>query len=162
MTPLLSRYHNLDVLVRSDTAEARGINNTPPAEIVANLRRLAQGLDHVRELLGHPLEISSGYRCPMLNVAVGGSPDSQHVQGLAADFVCPGYGLPVEIVLAIAGSCPSIRFDQCILEFGRWVHISFASFALEPRRRVLTIYDSREGYLEGLYALRAGELLQLA
>lgn len=110
-----------------------------------NLRRLARGLDEVRRLLGHRLRISSGYRCPELNAAVGGARASQHCEGLAADFECPAFGTPLEIAVAIQRS--TIAFDQCILEFGRWVHVSFSD---APRRRVLTIYDDGAGYREGL------------
>lgn len=142
----LSRYHTLAELLHSDTAREHRIDNNPPPELRPNLERLAQGLDQVRELLGHPLEISSGYRSPELNAAVGGTGTSQHCQGLACDFVCPAFGAPLEIAQAIGAS--DIEFDQCILEYGRWVHLSFSS---TPRRRTLTIYSSSEGYLEGLY-----------
>lgn len=141
----LSRHHSLAALIRSDTARARGIDNTPGPDVLDNLRRLARGLDAVRLLLGHRLVISSGYRCAALNAAVGGTPGSQHTQGLAADFTCAAFGPPMEVALAIARS--DIRFDQCILEFGRWVHLSFAP---TPRRRTLTIHDTRTGYLDGL------------
>jgi hypothetical protein len=143
--PRLSRYFTLARLAASDTARARGIDNTPPDALLPNLRLLARGLDRVRLLLGHPLEISSGYRCPELNAAVGGVPHSQHAQGLAVDFTCPGFGPPIAIARAIRDS--EIVFDQCICEFSEWIHLSFST---APRRRVLTIYDAREGYLDGL------------
>jgi uncharacterized protein YcbK (DUF882 family) len=85
-SPRLSRYYTLARLTRSDTAAQRGIDNAPPAALLPNLRLLARGLDRVRRLLGHPLEISSGYRCPELNALVGGVPASQHALGLAVDF----------------------------------------------------------------------------
>lgn len=141
----LSRHVTLGGLTRSAVARRQGIDNTPPPEVIGNLRMLARGLDEVRRLLGRRLHITSGYRCPQLNAAVGGTPASQHTQGLAADFECRSFGTPLDIVAAIQRS--PIAFDQCILEFGRWVHISFSP---TPRRRVLTIYNSREGYLEGL------------
>jgi len=141
----LSRHVTLAGLTRSAVARRQGIDNTPPPEVLGNLRMLAKGLDQVRQLLGRRLHITSGYRCAELNAAVGGARASQHTQGLAADFECPAFGTPLEIVAAIQRS--PIVFDQCILEFGRWVHISFSA---SPRRRVLTIYDPREGYLEGL------------
>jgi len=142
----LSRNFSLAQLAYSETAERNGIDNTPPPEIVENLKRLADGLEAVQALLGAPLEISSGYRCAALNEAVGGSSASQHVQGLAADFVCPGFGSPFEVARAVHQS--GIRFDQCILEYGRWVHMSFDE---APRGRLLTIYDEKEGYLAGLW-----------
>jgi hypothetical protein len=142
----LSTNFSLAQFTDSETARKNGIDNTPPTEIVQNLKRLAVGLEEVQVLLGAPLEISSGYRCTALNEAVGGTGNSQHVQGLAADFVCPGFGSPMEIAQAIRQS--TIEFDQCILEYGRWVHLSFND---APRRRILTIYDPEDGYLAGLW-----------
>lgn len=141
----LSRHHTLAMLVRSETAARRGIDNTPDAQLVPNLRLLARGLDRVRELLGHPLEISSGFRSPALNAAVGGTPGSQHTHGLAADFACPAFGPPIVVARAIVAS--EIVFDQLILEFGRWVHVSFTR---TPRRRAMTIHSSAQGYLDGI------------
>jgi hypothetical protein len=142
----LSPNFSLSQLVYSETAERNGIDNTPPPEVVPNLKRLAAGLEAVRKLLGAPLEISSGYRCAALNESVGGSSASQHVLGLAADFVCPGFGTPLEVAHAIQRS--GLEFDQCILEYGRWVHVSFSD---APRGRTLTIYDEKEGYIAGLW-----------
>jgi zinc D-Ala-D-Ala carboxypeptidase len=142
----LSRHHTLTELIASETARERGIDNRPGLRELDNLRRLAAGLDAVRDLLGHPLDISSGYRSPALNAAVGGVAGSQHTQGLAADFTCASFGSPLAVAQAIAAS--DIAFDQCILEFGRWVHLSFAA---DPRGRVLTIASTREGYREGLW-----------
>jgi hypothetical protein len=142
----LSPHFSLAQLIRSETAERRGIDNQPSAEILGNLRLLAAGLEAVQCLLGAPLQISSGYRCPELNQAVGGASTSQHMQGLAADFVCPVYGPPLAIAQALRDS--HIRFDQCILEWGEWVHLSFNN---APRCRVLSIYDNQAGYLDGLW-----------
>jgi len=141
----LSSYYTLERLVHSDTGRSRGIDNMPPDALLPNLRLLACGLDRVRRLLRYPLDISSGYRCPELNAAVGGAPDSQHAQGLAVDFTCPGFGPPLAVARAIRDS--EIVFDQCIYEFAEWIHLSFSP---TPRRRVLTIYSTQEGYLDGL------------
>ena len=141
----LTDNFSLAQLTFSETAEQKGIDNAAPPEIVGNLRRLANGLEAVQALLGMPLDISSGYRCPELNRAVGGSPTSQHTLGLAADFVCAGFGTPLDVAAAIQAS--AIEFDQCILEYGRWVHLSFST---APRGRVLSIYNSHDGYLDGL------------
>jgi len=144
-SPKLSRWYTLARLTASETAAEHGIDNTPSPEIIENLKLVARGLDQVRRTLGFPLEISSGYRCPTLNVAVGGAPRSQHTEGLAVDFACPRYGTPLEVALAVARS--NIAYDTVLLEYGRWVHLSFAR---EPRRRLLTIYDGIEGYLDGI------------
>jgi len=123
----LTAHFSLEELTRSNTGERLGIDNTPSLEVVSHLTRLAMGLEQIRALLGVPMQIDSGYRCPALNKAVGGVPDSAHVAGFAADFIAPAYGSPLEIARAIAGS--SIAFDQVIQE-GSWVHVSF-----DPRLR---------------------------
>ena len=110
-------------------------------------------LEQVQALTGFPLEISSGYRSRELNQRVGGTDTSQHSQGLAADFTCAEFGPPADIIKAIRAS--GIAFDQCILEYEKWVHISFSK---TPRGRVLTIYDPAEGYLDGLRD-RSGKLI---
>jgi zinc D-Ala-D-Ala carboxypeptidase len=142
----LSPHFSLVQFTYSETAEQNGIDNTPPPEIIENLKRLAAGLEKVQVLLREPLEISSAYRCAELNETVGGSYASQHMQGLAVDFVCPDYGPPLDVARAIQHS--NIDFDQCILEYGRWVHLSFSQ---TPRGRMLTIYDANEGYIAGLW-----------
>jgi len=142
----LSQNFSLDQLIHSETAERERIDNAPSPDIVDNLRHLAAGLERVQALLRFPLEISSAYRCPELNAHVGGASASQHTRGQAADFICTGFGPPVEIIRAIRAS--NIEFDQCILEYARWVHISFS---LEPRGKVLSIYDPKIGYLDGLW-----------
>jgi len=141
----LTRNFSLEQLIYSDTALRVGIDNTPAADIVKNLRLLAKGLEQVQAVTGFPLQISSGYRCPELNRRIGGAKTSQHTQGLAADFTCAAYGPPVDVIKAIRSS--GINFDQCILEYAKWVHISFSK---APRGKVLTIYDPKKGYLDGL------------
>lgn len=142
----LTPNFSLEQLIHSETAERERIDNTPAPEIVKNLQLLAQGLEQVRTLTGLPLKIFSGYRCPELNRRVGGAKTSQHTQGKAADFTCAEFGPPVDIIKAIRDS--DIDFDQCILEYARWVHISFSA---APRGKVLTIYDPKQGYLDGLW-----------
>lgn len=119
----LSEHFSLEELTFSSSAERLGIDNNAGLEIVTHLTILAQGLEKVRSLLGAPLRIDSGYRCEALNAAIGGAKNSAHMQGFAADFLCPQFGSPTEIVKAIIAS--DIDFDQVIQE-GTWVHISFA------------------------------------
>lgn len=142
----LSDHFTLEELTFSQTASRKGIDNKPSLEAVAHLTRLAYCMEQVRALLAGPMRITSGYRSPALNAAVGGAKTSAHMSGYAADFVCPSFGSPLEIVKAIAAS--GINFDQCIQE-GTWVHISF-----DPamRREVLTahFHEGEAYYTEGV------------
>ena len=142
----LTRNFSLEQLIHSETAERERIDNTSGPDIIENLRLLAKGLEQVQALTEFPLEISSAYRSPELNRRVGGAKTSQHTLGQAADFTCAEFGPPVDIIKAIRDS--DIEFDQCILEYARWVHISFSK---TPRGKVLTIYDPKKGYLDGLW-----------
>lgn len=142
----LSTHFRLSEFTASQTATRRGIDNTPPRDVVDTLKRTALGLEAVRSLLMAPIIISSGYRSPALNKAIGGAKSSQHVKGEAVDFICPGFGSPKEVCEAIARS--NLRFDQLIYE-GTWVHISFAD---TNRREVLTAHFNVSGvsYTKGL------------
>lgn len=126
----------LSEFFKSETAARKGIDNTPKALHLANIRNLlAPGMQRIRELLGCPIVISSGFRSKELNAAVGGSNHSQHSLGLAADFTCPGFGNPNQVARKILEHRSEIVFDQMIAEFGQWVHVSFNA---TPRGEVLT------------------------
>ncbi|MCY1430424.1 Peptidase M15 [compost metagenome] len=91
-----------------------------------------------------PIIISSGYRSERVNRLIGGASDSQHVQGLAADFTVIEVS-PRETVRRVSES--KVPFDQLILEFDKWVHLSVTRGT--PRRQVLTLRKG-SGYLAGL------------
>jgi len=134
----LSPNFSLKELIASETAERHGIDNTPSPEIIENLKQLAAALQEVRTLLGNkPISINSGYRSPEVNAKLGSKPTSDHCKGLAADFICPSFGSPDEIVRAIMGS--SISYKQVIREFDRWVHFAIPATGEEPRRQALII-----------------------
>lgn len=120
----LTQHFTLDELTASGVAARLGIDNSATMLVIDHLKVLAQGLEEVRDLLGAPIHINSGYRCSKLNLAIGGSSTSAHMSGFAADFVSPIFGDPTHVFEAIRAS--KIQFDQLILEFGQWVHISFA------------------------------------
>ena len=146
----LSAHFALDEFTRSDYATRHGIDNTPPGFVLTNLRMLAARLERVRLILGTPLLITSGYRCPLLNRAIGGSTTSAHVGGLAADFISPEYGNAFAVARAIEANGDEIDFDQLIYE-GGWVHVGFSALT-QPRREVLTakFRNGRAHYSEGL------------
>lgn len=82
----LSRYFSLDDLTRSDTAQRQGINNTPDTFSQSNLYSVAVLLDQIYDQIG-AFTITSGYRSPALNAAIGGSDSSLHMRGMAADLL---------------------------------------------------------------------------
>jgi len=136
---MLSPHFAMSEFCVSDTAARRGIDNTPPGHVIQALERTALGLEAVRVRLGTaPITITSGYRSLPLNRLIGSRDSSQHVMGEAADFICPRFGTPAEIVAAVRDS--GIPFDQLILEYARngggWVHMSFTD---RPRRMALEI-----------------------
>lgn len=125
----LSPSFTLAELTRSEAAARRGLDNTPPPEVIENLRALVlQVLQPLRNGLGRPLRINSGYRGPAANRAVGGARTSQHLTGEAADIECAGVDTRRLAQTVIDLSLP---FDQLILEFhvvdepsSGWVHVS--------------------------------------
>lgn len=143
---MTGKYFDLPQLTASATATARGIDNTPTADAAAWLGKLITKLDEVRERFGSAIVVSSGYRCPALNSAVGGVSTSQHVKGQAADLV-PASGNGADVggiflaALAVGG------YDQLIYEHNkrkgtRWVHISVSS---SPKGQALA-YDGTRYY----------------
>lgn len=144
----LSTHFTLAEAIHSETATRKGIDNTPFPEILANMGEAADGMEQVRELLATPIFVSSWYRSPKLNAAIGGSATSAHVHGYAVDFTAPGFGSPIEVCEAIQKS--NIKYDQLIYE-GTWVHISFAP---EMRQVAMsaTFLGGRVTYSQGIAA----------
>ena len=143
----ISTHFTLEEMTRSQTASRKGISNGPDVDSLNRLRLLCEHvLEPVRTLLGHPIHITSGYRSPQLNTAIGGTNRSQHCHGQAADFVCPGFGTAKEVAQAIFDS--NIPYDQLIYE-GTWIHISYSK---EPRKNVLTAIfdDGKTAYRSGI------------
>ena len=85
---VLTPHFQLREFTESATARKHGIVNEPTAEAVENLRRLCiHTLEPLREKLGRPMVITSGYRCKELNeIIVHAARKSQHLVGCAADF----------------------------------------------------------------------------
>lgn len=118
------KYFTIEELTRSATATTRGLDNTPTPEIKANLERLVDKvLDPLREKYGKPITVNSGYRCPELNKAVGGSKTSDHVKGFAADLT-GGSKQENEKIFNIIRD--NFAWTQLINERDfSWVHVSY-------------------------------------
>ena len=99
----LSEHFDLNEFTRSATADRLHIDNSIPEEFIPNLKNLCQQvLEPLREHFGIPVIISSGYRCPALNRAVGGVPNSQHLKGEAADIILPPLTLNTQRMVLLA------------------------------------------------------------
>lgn len=118
------KYFTIKELTKSLTAEVKGIDNTPTPEIESNLTSLVDNiLDPLRELYGKPITVNSGYRCPAVNKAVGGSATSDHVKGFAAD-ITGGSKEENERLFNIIKH--NFHFSQLIDEKNfSWVHVSY-------------------------------------
>lgn len=137
----VTKNFHLSELVHSNTAVRLGIKNIPSQDHQANLITACHALfQPMRDALGQSVLISSGYRSPAVNKAVGGSTTSAHSVGYAIDFISPKFGTPREIATFLAKELPirGIKFDQIILEFDSWVHIGFKTRDGRQRNEVLT------------------------
>lgn len=142
----------LSEFLRSEAATRKGLDNTPPPAVLANIRTiLAPGMQQVRDILCMPVQITSGYRSPEVNRAVGGAANSQHTLGLAADFTCPQVGSPRTVVEYLLQHNANLQFQQLIFE-GGWVHIGFPPAGQRAKREVLTAHfaGGRVTYSPGL------------
>ena len=116
----LSKNFTLDEFLVSQTATRQGIDMTPSEHVIENLQRLVTScLQPLRNETG-PIFISSGFRPPALNDAIGGSKTSAHMRGDASDLKVINQTPYETCELIVALGLP---FDQVIHEFGRWVHL---------------------------------------
>jgi len=131
----LTEHFTLEELTRTDHRE---FDNTPNADQINNLERVAELLEQVKKMLGgKPIMVNSGYRSLQVNAAVGSKPTSQHCLGCAADIRVPGM-TPDEVVKAIRAS--DLQYDQLIREFDSWTHISVPNeLRMTPRNQTLII-----------------------
>ena len=148
------KYFSIEELVKSASAERLAIDNTPPRAAQQMLTILVeQLLDPIRRRYGAPIIVTSGYRCPALNTAVGGVANSHHIIGCAADIVgglpppppTGGGDLPpnrylYEIIVHMQRE-GAIRFTQLIAEKDyRWLHISYVPGML--RNQVIDVNEN--------------------
>ena len=137
----LSPHFTLEELTHSDAAARNGWDNTPGENEKANLTRLAALLEQVKTAVGNkPVMINSAFRSKQVNDAVGSKDTSQHRIGCAADLRVPGM-TPREVVLACIGA--GLPFDQIILEFDAWTHISVPNEAGHATRGSRLIIDKQ-------------------
>ncbi len=128
-------------LAELTVTDHRTLDNTPDADALANLQRLAEFLERVREVLGgKPVMVNSAFRSKAVNDAVGSKDKSQHRLGCAADIRVPGM-TPDAVVKAVMAS--GLAYDQLIREFDSWTHISIPNLATTHPRHMALIIDKQ-------------------
>ena len=136
------KYFTIEELCQSETAEKYKIDNTPTEEIKKNLETLVDCLlDPLREAWGSPIIINSGYRCPILNKAVGGSKTSSHMSGWGVDMR-PKNGKMEEFKKFVVQFIKIRFWDQCILEKSgdvEWVHLSLYHNSGKQRKQIFSL-----------------------
>ena len=132
----LTSNFSLEELSHTDHRE---FDNTPPADVIENLKRLAMILEQVRSLFnGSPVMVNSAYRSLEVNRAVGSSDGSQHRFGCAADIRIPGQTPDMVVKTIMAANLP---YDQLLREFDAWVHISVPTHEGGAPRKMALIID---------------------
>lgn len=166
MKEFKSDFFTLRELTHSATATRLGIDNTPSDEIIDNLQLLCdEVLDPLRRRWGGPIRVSSGYRCPILNTAVGGAKSSMHMRGLAADITClldhPSYNKRLLRCLLTS----NIPYDKVIIEKPDeemrpdWIHVQYvkSDMGTASPRRIVLVFDGH-----GYSKLTAKEWMELS
>lgn len=153
----LSAHFSLSEFLYSETAARMGREIEPTAADIQNLTRLCVTvLEPLREVLGRPLIITSGLRPLWLNLAIGGSRTSAHMDGRAADLQVHGMA-PIEVCRTVQRL--QLPVDQCIQEFpdasgGGWAHLGIEAAGAKLRAEYLTarVVDGRTKYEVGINA----------
>lgn len=140
----LTAHFSLAELTASNKAAALRIDNTPTPDALRRLQGTAEMLERIRTTVGRPIMVTSGYRSPALNRAVGGVTSSDHTTGQAADIVAPAFGTPYELARLLAPLVSTLGIGQLILEGVKgkqWVHVS-TRIPDKLFNRVITITDA--------------------
>ena len=144
----LSKNLALSEVIKSRTADALGIDNTPDEWVTENLRQVAINIfQPLRDAFKCPIYVSSGYRCPELNRAIGGAKRSQHMEGRALDLDADVFGecTNAQIFNWIK---ENLEFDQIVWEFGddsnpNWVHVSYVHDGNNRKRCLKACRDDK-------------------
>lgn len=138
-------FQNFELIefIESETAKKMGIDNTPTFEVVAHLIEVCETfLQPLRNAWGKPIAITSGYRCPELNKAVGGAYNSAHLEGYGVDFISENFDAFCEFAKDFVQKF-NIHFDQLIIEQdskgSKWLHFSLRHRAGVQRGQIFNL-----------------------
>jgi zinc D-Ala-D-Ala carboxypeptidase len=149
----LSPHFTLAEFTASDTAARLGIDNDLPIHLVEVARGTAQMMERIRSHLTYlhgnpvPIVVTSAWRSPKLNAAIGSRGSSDHLKMLAVDFKAPAFGSPAKVCRALVPAVDDLGIGQLIHEFGAWVHVS----SRDPDRasnRIITA--TARGFVTGI------------
>ena len=145
----LSQHFSIEEFTASDTADRKGIDNTLPDGLLATARETAEMMERIRESLGgKPIIVTSGYRSPELNRAIGSGDSSDHPKAMAVDFKCPEFGTPYAVAQHLAPLVSVLGIGQLIYEH-TWIHASTRP-SDKIINRILTVRG--KGYEAGINA----------
>lgn len=152
----LTANFTLHEMIKSETALRHRMGNFPGQTEIDNLTRLCEKvLQPTRDYFGMPVKVNSGYRHPLVNVKVGGSPRSDHTRGMAADIEIPS----IPNAQLAEWIRDNLEFTQLILEFytpgipdSGWVHVSYNPHDLKKQTFTAKAMDGQTNYLDGLIA----------
>lgn len=135
----LTKNFSLEEMTRSDYAMRHKINNDAPPDVVSALKLLCEAvLQPLRDAIGVPIIVTSGYRSPMVNSGIGSSDTSQHPRGEAGDVRAVGMTSRELFDKIVSLELP---YDQVIDEFESWVHVSHIEKRVNRRMKLITIHD---------------------
>lgn len=140
----LTIHFSEDEFTASETAARRGIENSLPGGLRPTAVLTCEMMERIRSELSRlagrdiPISVTSGYRSPKLNRAIGSSDTSDHPRAMAVDFKAPSFGTPYEIASALAPKVSELGIGQLIHEFGSWVHVSTRRPAKDVNR-IITV-----------------------
>lgn len=144
MSKMLTHHFSWAEATRSLTATRLKLDNTPPDSLILNIQRMATVMERVRAIVGTPIKVNSWYRSPAVNKAVGGSPTSAHLKGLAVDW--EPVGVPLLVAFEMIKNSNMI-FDQLIHEGTKdgadWIHLGLTNSV--PRNEVLMARGDKLG-----------------
>jgi len=140
----LSPHFSYAEFTHSDTALRLGIVNDLPLELIHNAQATAAMMERIREFLGVPLTVTSGYRCHLLNKTIGSKDTSDHVRALACDFIVPGVSA---FSIAKRLDVDKLQIGQLIYEFESWIHVA-VPYPDKVLNRILTV--NKDGYSVGV------------
>lgn len=132
------------------TATSKPVINRLPAIFAPNAQETLDMLQRIRDLVGKPIIVTSGYRSAELNRMVGGVPTSDHQFAMAGDIVSPAYGTPLQLARFLAPRVEELGIGQLIYETTRtaqWVHVSTR---LHLANRVISSINGK--FIQGIHA----------